>query len=210
MSDYFERFKPLKDIIKIFFYIIVINALTMSIPIPRLKKKKDIPLNYSINVTNRIDFQKGNTCAAFATAYVLRYFNIDSDGDTLYKQFPCKFPSGAITPLGIRISLKKHGFKTKYLKGNINNLKDELNNGVPVIIFVYLSPQAKERHFVPVTGYDENGFYIAESNKKLSNITNANGIYNRKVSYEDFKIMWNIKKIYMPLYSNTYIVAIPK
>ena len=210
MSVSIENFSLLKDVIRIIFWIIVINALTMSVPILQLKKRKKISLKYSINVGNRIDFQKGNKCAAFAMAYVLRYFNIDADGNTLYKHFLCKFPSGSVTPLGIRIMLRKYNLETKYRKGNIDNLKVDLSNGVPVIVFIHSSLNSKRSHFVPVTGYDENGFYIAESIEKLSNITDGNGISNRKVTYKDFKIMWNIKKIYMPLYSNTYIVVSSK
>jgi len=210
MNVNIEIVNLLKYVIGTIFWIIVIDALIMSVPILQLKKRNEIPLKFSVNVKNRIDFQHGNKCAAFATAYVLRHFNINSDGNTLYKHFPCKVPSGGVTPLGIRIVLRKYNLKTKYKKGNIDNLKEDLNNGVPVIVFIHSIPDSKRSHYVPVTGYDENGFYLAESIEKLSNVTNENGIYNRKVDYKDFKTMWNIKKIYMPLYSNTYIVVSPK
>ncbi|EHI99507.1 hypothetical protein CDLVIII_2915 [Clostridium sp. DL-VIII] len=209
MSFNIEILNFLKYVIITIFWIIVIDALIMSVPILQLKKRREIPLKFSINMKNRIDFQHGNKCAAFATAYVLRHFNINSDGNTLYQHFPCKVPGG-VTPLGIRIVLRKHNLKTKYKKGSIYNLKEDLNNGAPVIVFIHPSPNSKGSHFVPVTGYDEDGFYMAESIEKLSNITNEKGICNRKVNYKDFKIMWNIKNIYMPLYSNTYIVVSPK
>lgn len=210
MSVNIEILNFLKYVIRTIFSIIVIDALIMSVPILQLKKRKEIPLKFSINMKNRIDFQHGNKCAAFATAYVLRHFNINSDGNTLYQHFPCKVPSGGVTPLGIRIVSRKHNLKTKYKKGSIYNLKEDLNNGAPVIVFIHSSPNSKGSHYVPVTGYDEDGFYMAESIEKLSNITNEKGICNRKVNYKDFKIMWNIKNIYMPLYSNTYIVVSPK
>ena len=36
------------------------NELTMSIQVLQLKKRKEIPLKYSVNRKNRIDFQQGN------------------------------------------------------------------------------------------------------------------------------------------------------
>jgi ABC-type bacteriocin/lantibiotic exporter with double-glycine peptidase domain len=196
--------------ISAFICTVFINAITMSVPIYCFKRSPSCLDNYILDFNNYIDYQNGNECAAFATAYILRYFNINADGNSLYKDFPCKFPSGGITPLGIRKVFKKYGFKTKYYKGNMNSLKAELEKGLPVIVNVHSTPKTKARHFVPVTGYDQDGFYLAESLENLRNTSNDEGIYNRKVPFREFKKMWNIKTIYMPLYSYTYITVIPK
>ena len=187
--------KILEPLIKTFFCIIVIDAIIMSVPRYHFKRKSINSDSYILDFENHIDFQNGNECAAFATAYILRFFNINADGNSLYKDFPCKFPSGSITPLGLRKALKRYGFKTKYNKGNLNSLKTELEKGIPIIVFIHSTPTTKERHFVPVTGYDNDGFYLAESLEKLSNISNDKGIYNRKVSFSEFKKMWNTKTI---------------
>lgn len=191
-------------------WIMLTNALTMSVPVWRFNKHPQALKQYLITADNHIDFQHAKECAAFSTAYVLRHFNIDADGNALYPHFPFKFPDGSISPLGIRLALKRYGFKTKYYKGNIQSLKSELEHGIPVIAFLYSTPASKVRHFVPVTGYDEEGFYLAESLEKLVNAPDGDGIFNRKVSYSDFKRMWDIKTIYMPLYSNTYITCAPR
>lgn len=193
-----------------FLWIMLTNALTMSVPVWRFNKHPQALKQYLITADNHIDFQHAKECAAFSTAYVLRHFNIDADGNALYPHFPFKFPDGSISPLGIRLALKRYGFKTKYYKGNIQSLKSELEHGIPVIAFLYSTPASKVRHFVPVTGYDEEGFYLAESLEKLVNAPDGDGIFNRKVSYSDFKRMWDIKTIYMPLYSNTYITCAPR
>lgn len=200
----------LNKVICVALWIFFIDAILMSVPIYHFKKNNSYSDRYILDFENHIDFQSGNSCAAFATAYILRYFNINADGNTLYKDFPCKLHDGSITPLGIRKVFKRYGFKTKYYKGNMNSLKEELEKGIPVIVFIHSTPTAKARHFVPVTGFDKEGFYLAESIEKLSNIANDNGVYNRKVLFSEFRKMWNIKTIYMPFYSFTYISIIPK
>lgn len=197
-------------LVRTFLWIVVIDAIIMTIPRYHFKSKPINSNRHILDFENHIDFQNGNECAAFATAYILRFFNVNVDGNTLYKDFPCKFPSGSITPLGIRKVLKRYGFKTKYNKGNMNSLKAELEKDIPIIVFIHSTPTTKVRHFVPVTGYDNEGFYLAESLEKLSNISNDKGVYNRKVSFSEFKKMWNTKTIYMPFYSFTYITIIPK
>ncbi|HCL01310.1 MAG TPA: hypothetical protein DHW61_02670 [Lachnoclostridium phytofermentans] len=59
----------------------------------------------------------------------------------------------------------------------------------------------------PVIGYDDNYFYIAESLEYLANSMEEPECYNRKVSIDDFKKLWDIKEWYMPFYSNTYITV---
>ena len=64
-------------------------------------------------------------------------------------------------------------------------------------------------HFVPVVGYDEQYVYLSESLRQLVNCNDANYSYNRKVAINEFKKLWNVKNITMPLYSNTYITVEP-
>ena len=200
----------LSTLICVFIIIFFIDSILISLPIYHLKRYTSHSDKYILNYENHIDFQSGRECAAFATAYILRFFNINADGNTLYNDFPCKLPDGNITPLGIRKVFKRYGFKTKYYKGNMNRLKMELEKGIPVIVFIHVTPTIKIRHFVPITGFDHEGFYLAESLEQFKNIAGDNGVYNRKVLFSDFIKMWNIKKIYMPFYSFTYICIAPK
>ena len=87
--------------------------------------------------------------------------------------------------------------------GTIADLKKEIGNDVPVIVFIKVNRNKNYLHYVPVVGYDEENFYIAESLKEL---TNANGLlYNCKISIIEFKKLWNTSDLNMPLYKNTYI-----
>ena len=90
-----------------------INAYLMTLPIPILRKR-DYPDNYLVKRNNRIDIQNKRECAAFSTAYVMRHFGMEADGDELYINFPSKMRSGDVYPKGIRTMLRKKGFKTNY------------------------------------------------------------------------------------------------
>jgi len=183
-----------------------INAYLMTLPIPILRKR-DYPDNYLVKRNNRIDIQNKRECAAFSTAYVMRHFGMEADGDELYINFPSKTRSGDVYPKGIRTMLRKKGFKTNYYKGNINTLKYEVSKGTPVIVFIKVKEDLNNLHFVPVVGYDKEYIYLSESLRHLVNCNNDNQNYNRKVPVDVFNKLWNIKNIKMPLYSNTYITV---
>ncbi|GGA60241.1 cysteine peptidase family C39 domain-containing protein [Ornithinibacillus halotolerans] len=185
-----------------------INAYLMTLPKPVLRKK-DYPATYFIRRTNRIDRQNKRECAAFSSAYILRHFGIEANGEELYQNFPSKTRTGDVYPKGIRTVLKKKELKTNYYKGNIHTLKYEVSKGTPVIVFIKVNKNRRNLHFVPVIGYDEKYVYLAESLGHLVNCqhNNEERMYNRKVLIEDFKKLWDVKTIYTLFYSNTYITV---
>ena len=160
---------------------------------------------YLITADNRIDIQAGVRCAGFASAFVLRHFGIDVSGNELYNAMPSKKPDGTVYPKGIQRLLAQHGFKVKYCAGNLNALKNALCKGDPVIAFIHVRPNKKELHFVPVVGFDADHIYLAESLQELANCREQ--LYNRKVSSEEFKRLWNTIGLKMPLYKNTYLTV---
>lgn len=168
-------------------------------------RKRKYPANYLIQQNNRIDFQENTECAAFSTAYLLRHFGMEDAGEALYTHFPNKTRAGNVYPKGIRTVLRKKGFKTNYYKGNINTLKYEVSKGTPVIVFIKVQKNRNYLHFVPVVGYDKEYIYLTESLRHLVNCEDEH--YNRKVLISEFKELWDVKRIYMLLYSNTYITV---
>lgn len=92
-----------------------INAYLMTFPIPVLRKR-NYPATYLIQQTNRIDFQNNTECAAFSTAYLLRHFGKEADGETLYTHFPSKTRAGNVYPKGIRTMLRKKAMKQTIIK----------------------------------------------------------------------------------------------
>ena len=184
--------------------ILVINAYLMTFPFLKLRIE-EYPPKYLIQRNNTFDMQRNKECAAYSTAYVLRHFGLNAEGDALYKNFPSKTRSGTIYTKGIRTVLKSYGYKTKYYKGSIQSLKYEVSKGIPVIVFIKVHKNQSALHFVPVVGYDEEYIYVSESLKELVNCDETG--YNRKIPINEFKQLWDVKTLYMPFYSNTFVTV---
>lgn len=152
--------------------------------------------------TNRIDFQSAMECSAFASAFVLRHFGQDASGEELYREMPCRRRDGSVYPRGVKKLLSRQGLKAVYCTGNLNALKREIASGTPPIVLIRTYPGRKWLHYVPVVGYDESGFFLADSLAELSNCS-GNG-YNRKVENADFRRLWNTSMLKMPLYRHTF------
>lgn len=158
-----------------------------------------------ITKANRIDLQNGYLCSAFSSAYVLRHWEIEECGDSLYEIMPNKMKDGCVYPRGILSLLSRYGFKVKYCAGNIAALKNEVSKGNPVIVMIRIQTDKNWLHYVPVVGYDEKYIFIADS---LADSVNSNEqYYNRKISVKEFKKLWNTSMLKMPLYRNTYITV---
>lgn len=160
---------------------------------------------FVIKKANRIDMQSGYKCSAFSSAYVLRHWDIDENGDNLYELMPNKMKDGYVYPKGIQSLLPKYGLRVKYCFGNLTALKNAVGTGSPVIAMIRIRPDKNWLHYVPVVGYDEENIFIAES---LEELVNCNEQYfNRKIPIKEFKKLWNTSMLKMPLYRNTYITA---
>lgn len=143
--------------------IILMGALSFRFSMKSVRK------NFLISKENTIDWQDGNKCAAFSSAYVLRHWDIKADGAELYHTITGKMGDGNVYPRGIRNLFLKYGFKVKYCAGNLNALKREVSKGNPVIVMVRTHVGKRWLHYVPVVGYDEQYIFVAESMKELVN-----------------------------------------
>lgn len=182
----------------------LIDCILMGLPIPILSKR-NYPAAHIITNKNRIDFQKGNECSAYSAAYLMRHYGIQANGEELYKIMPNKIKNGYVYPKGVVTLLKQHGFKAAIRIGNITELKTEVSKGTPVIVFIKTYKNQSYLHYVPVIGYDEENFYIAESLQDLINTKDMN--YNRRVSISEFKRIWNTSNLKMPFYKYVYITV---
>ncbi|WNS44614.1 C39 family peptidase [Paenibacillus sp. MMS20-IR301] len=182
----------------------LINCRLMGLPIPALPKKHDPP-EHLVTTRNRIDIQTNFECSAYSAAYLMRHYGIQASGEEIYKIMPYKIKSGYVYPKGIITLLKQQGFKATLHTGNIGQLKKEVSKNTPVIVFIKVNKNQNYLHFVPVIGYDEDYLYFAESLNELVNVTSME--YNRKVSISEFKELWNISELKMPLYRNIYITV---
>lgn len=182
----------------------LIDCVLMGLPIPTFSKR-NYPISHIILKENRIDIQKNFECSAYSTAYLMRHYGIQANGEDIYKTMPNKMSNGYVYPKGIVKLLKQQGFKATFRIGNITKLKKEVSKGTPVIVFIKVYKNKSFLHYVPVIGYDEENFYIAESLKDLINTNDIN--YNRRISISDFKKLWNTSNLKMPIYKYTYITV---
>ncbi len=179
----------------------IVDGILMGMLIPRYYKKVD-KKQFMIEKKNRIDIQEGVKCSAFSSAYVLRHFGVEARGDELYEEMPYKMKDGYVYPKAIPKVLLRYGIKVKYCRGNINSLKCEVGKGNPVIVLIRYNGDNNWLHYVPVVGFDEQKVYIAESLKEFVNCDNE--YYNRGVSVEEFRKLWNTSRLKMPFYKYTY------
>lgn len=107
---------------------------------------------------------------------------------------------------GIADLFKEKGFNVCYHSGNLNTLKQDLeNSGNPIIVMIRIQKDKNYLHYVPVVGFDENNIFIAESLAELVNDNNE--LYNRKIGNKEFLKLWNTSMLRQPLYKNTYFVT---
>lgn len=161
--------------------------------------------NFLISDSTRIDSQTGYKCSAYSSAFILRHWGKEAQGDSIYEIIPDKMEDGYVYPKGILSFLKDNGFSIGYHFGNIDALKNEVSKGHPVIVMIKIRPDKDWLHYVPVIGYSNDSIYIAESIPELCNVMGKN--YNRSVSTNDFETLWNTRAFKMPLYGNTFITA---
>ncbi len=153
--------------------------------------KHDHPASFVITPNPAPDTQTGNECAACASAYLLRFYGEDVNGVALYQQptFPCKYSDGAY-PKCFKMLFEEQckNYTADYYTGTIDDLKDAVGKGIPVIVLVYTGHSL---HYVPVVGYDEKHIFIQDSVEDYRNVT-GNNAYNESVDIDTFDKMWNI------------------
>lgn len=137
------------------------------------------------------DTQAGNECSGCASAYLLRFYGEPTDGVELFnsEDFPAKFGVGAF-PKCFRILFEEQrkDYSTEYYTGSTDDLKDAVSKGIPVIV---LLNYGRVLHYVPVVGYDKDGFYLQDSVEEFRNV-DGNGFYNESLAADSFDDMWNI------------------
>lgn len=171
------------------------------IPLKDTLQSTSFPQEFSIDGShNYIDLQTGNTCSAYAAAYVMRHLGEQITGTELYSEIHRIFD---FVPVHYVVSLfRDHGYHAKAYHGDIDTMKERLTDGVPIIAFVSIPG---DTHYAVIVGYDEDFIYLADS---LSDYSNADGgWYNRKLSIKEFGEIWSTN---MYPVKNIYIAVTPK
>jgi len=187
--------------INIFIMINIVDMILMG-NYQLLFSNKSKKSSFMITKGNRIDAQEGNSCSGYSIAYLLRHYDISADGNEIYSKLPNKMKNGYVYPKEVKRMLEKYGFRVKYCVGNLHALRNEVSKGNPVIVFMKVRKDKDWLHYVPVVGYDEDNIFMAESLAELVNC--GQNTHNRKISNEDFRILWNTSMLKMPLYTHTF------
>lgn len=158
---------------------------------------ENMPISESYMVTgdNYFDYQPGLECAAFSSAYLLRYYGEEADGLTLYENFPNKLPGGGVMPNGIKEFFSGRGYQAEFKSdGTVAVLKELLSQGAPVIVFIHVEEpyeSTHNTHYIPLIGYDADYFYFAESLIDYANCKDEKDVpYNRKTEIAKFERLW--------------------
>ncbi len=155
------------------------------------------PVFFCESEGNRIDYQTPSKCAAYATAYLLRHFREETNGEELYPEL--KRSLGFISANSITNVLEQHGYQAKAYHGNIDTLKQHLIEGNPIIVFIRIP---KDTHYAVVVGYDEQCIYLVDSLEENANAQDTR--YNRVLTKEAFENVWKTRTL---LPKNIYIVV---
>ena len=151
----------------------------------------DHPSSYVISPAPAPDTQNTCECSGCSSAYLLRFYGESVNGVELFNQptFPCKHSEGAY-PKCFKVLFEEQlgNYTTEYYTGTIDDLKDAVSKGTPVIVLLF---NGKTLHYVPVVGYDEEHFFIQDSVDEYRNVDDCDD-FNRSVEIPVFDKMWNI------------------
>ena len=165
------------------------------------KASKPSSVSYIVKTPNRFEIQGFNQCAGYSSAYLMRHFGMDVNGEDIYKKMP-KMKNGTILPKHVLSLLRKEGFNANYYRGSLNTLESVVEKGNPVIVFVRSYKGASLLHYVNVVGFDPENIYIVDSLEDY--INSQDPFYNRKIPVNEFLELWNTSMFIMPLHKNTF------
>lgn len=183
---------------------VILLAAAAAVYLTEINPPKDdvasgpLPASYFCETRgNHIAQQTDGKCAAYASAYVLRYFGEHSDGETVYPEI--KRTLGFVPAKSIAAFFEAHGYSAQAYHGDLATLKQRLTAGVPVIAFVSIP---RDTHYLVVVGYDAQYLYLADS---LAQSADSGDVpYNRRITTAEFEAIWHTAT---PLSDNIYIVV---
>ncbi len=128
--------------------------------------------------------QEENQCGPSALATVMNYWCLMVDKgcvsmDDISKEIFSPHAKGVLG-IDLEIYATKNGFKTEQFSGNVDIIKESIDQGIPLIIMVtygFLFYQIN--HFLVVTGYDEKGIIVNDGRHE-----------NALVTYDELERIW--------------------
>ena len=142
------------------------------------------------SISNPVDIrdQVGPRCSAYAASCLMRYEGKAAEPIALYKRF-WKLADGSALPRSVGM---KSGHRLRR-NGSVEDIKKLIDSDKPVMVLFHYSLAEKgfdSLHYVLVTGYDEDNFYIADSL-----FDGGKQYYNRIISRKDFVRLWDVSDL---------------
>ena len=182
---------------------LIVLMTTAVFLLPAIYTTKDsaadsLPPSYQISDTaNRIDYQDGGLCGAYAAAYVMRHFGSQTSAEDISPSLQQRF--GFTSPNSVASLLKENGYDAKAYHGDLNTLQTRVAKGDPVIVYIRIP---HDTHYAVVTGYDEDHIYLADSLRENANADEKP--YNRIIAKDEFEELWKTGSL---LDDNIYIAV---
>lgn len=99
--------------------------------------------------------QEENYCGPASMASVLRYWGDNVSQEETARDIFIPVLKGTITVDMVNYA-RKRGFQASSYKGNLESLKEEVDKGHPLILYIHMGiPLVPRRHYMVVVGYDE-------------------------------------------------------
>ena len=123
--------------------------------------------------------QEDNQCGPASLATVLNYFGVQVSPDEIAREIYSKSARGTLT-LDMVLYATGKGLSASQYRGNIYDLKSNIDAGYPVIVMVDLGFLLfQKNHFMVVKGYNEDGL-----------IVNSGTIEGKLIPERDFIRVW--------------------
>jgi len=134
--------------------------------------------------------QDREQCGPASLSSVLSYYGVSIQPDVIRSStYNAKLKGSLITDL--ENFARRSGFKTESGQGTVEQLKELIHQGKPVIVLVDLGPLIVSRsHYLVLFGYNQEGF-IAHNGETPSQL----------YGYADFRKMWEkVGSVYLLVY----------
>lgn len=133
-------------------------------------------------IINRVPFypQEDYQCGPSSLAGVMNYYGINVSPEEIASEIYSKSARGTLN-LEILFYAEKKGLKAERYSGNIDDLRDKIKAGHPLIVLVdYGYGPIQANHFMVIVGYNESGVFANSGREE-----------KKFISFKDFLKIWD-------------------
>jgi predicted double-glycine peptidase len=155
--------------------------LILSVLLGSCATVNQIPVAKNVHIIENVPFYQQETyqCGPASLAGVLNYWGTNIIPDDIAKEIYSDTAGGTLN-IDMVLYAQSKGLNAIQYKGNMNDLKKNMESGYPVIVLVdYGISLYQANHFMVVVGYNEHGLIVNSGKDK-----------GKFISAEDFLKAW--------------------